>query len=296
MPVTTGTITISSGELRGFMLYTPPPGAGKSGTIQPTDNKPAIFIYQHGIDHALNYPVANAAQDFNLSTIVAALTNKSMPFLCRPGVDMPLMQVPGTVGSAGQERVGMIAVQCKYDEAWDASYTVATINYIINNLSGSFDVNRIYFFGYSYGGMGGWKGLANTFCRDNIPYWFILSPGPYPAGFPYAAVAASGVQIDVCQHKSDTVATQGWGEDPIAPLNQNSPVSPVQYWKMADLTPTWYSDALTGTNNNYHATWKLINDFTMAHNPTLSTGDVWIRNEIIPFQRALRFNKNHMHR
>lgn len=287
MPVTTGTISISSGELRGFMLYTPPAGAGKTGSIQPSGNLPAIFIYEHGIDHALK-----GGADYNLSTIVATLTNKSMPFLCRPGFDLPLMQIPGTVGTTGQERAGMIAVQCKFDEAWDASYTVATINHIKNNLSGTFDTDRIYFFGYSYGGMGGWKGLANSFCRDNIPYWFLLSPGPYPSGFPYGAVAASGVQIDVVQHVNDQVAlySNGWSNVPVQGINTQSPVAPVQYWLLKDNTDTWYSD--NGTSNK-HGTWKLINDVTMAHTPTLIGGDLWVRNEVVPFQRALRFNRKH---
>lgn len=290
--------TKPDGTKVGAIRYLPAPGPGQAGTVQPSGNLPAVVIYGSGIDHELN---GTASFDTTTSGGVDILKSKSLPYLCYTN-NIKYYRIPGTTGPTGIERIAMLAPQCKAGEDWEANYLIGAVNYIKSTLANLVDTNRIYYWGYSWGGIGAWVGLQNQFLRDNISYWFILSPGPWPSTFAYATIAASGVQVDVLQHRDDAVATQSWGEGPIAPLNEQSPVNPVQYWKLTTNSPTWFSDALSGANNNFHATWKWICYDTAIHttglqmNPVVIGGDTLARTELIPFERMLRFNKKHPHR
>lgn len=290
----------------GAIYHIPPPGPGKAGTIQPSGNKPSMCLWLDGIDKYY-LGSANSGQYDTSGTAwgnaaappshggsgnggVKWLTSRAIPKLAEFS-PMPYFQLPGTVGSTGLERAAIFAPQCDAQTPeWPQNLLIGAIKYIINTYGTQIDTNRIWVFGYSLGGIGAKHFAANAYLRSKVSYVFILSPGPDRAA-DFAGAAASGLPIDMMWNILDgtALASYGWASPFIQNMNANSPMSPTQYYELAQANTTWYGP-------KYHDTHKLLLDSTDTFHPLLTNGDTWIRGKMFPFPRAASFTKNRLHR
>lgn len=268
--------TMGSGIKVGFGVHNPGPN---------TNGKPLLtVIFLHGIDHCL----PNNGSQFDTTTIygIQHVTLKNIPAQVLTKA-LPVRRVPGTVGAAGLEKTAVIFPQCRYGQIWPAEYVIEMIEYIKERPT-IYDTNRIILTGYSLGGFGVNIAIANQYCRDNIAGFFAVAPGGYLSGFPYAAVAASGVWYETFHNIGDKLAPISVSDNLVAGLNAQRPVVPVQYERLNYQAPIFNSNSHDYNNAYYDTTagndsWNLTN------------GNTWTNYESF-YQRIFRLNKQHPHR
>jgi len=267
---------MASGIKVGFGVHNP--GAN-------TDGRPLItVIYLHGI--ARNLP--NNGSQFDTTTIfgVQHVTLENIPAQVKLA-PLPLRQVPGTVGSTYREKTAVIFPQCRYGQTWPVEYVWEMLDYIEENPT-IYDVNRIILTGYSLGGFGVNIALADARCRDDIAGFFAVAPGGYLSGFPYAAVANSGVWYETFHNVGDRLAPISVSDNLVAGINAQRPVMPVQYARLNYQPPIFNSNS-HDYNNSYYDTTSNNDSWNMTN------GNTWVNAESF-YERIFRLNKKHPHR